>query len=174
MADELDLTDAAVEAWKTIHATTAFLVAGVPDDAWSLRAPGIPSRSIRSIAAHLHNSRRLWIRTLGEERGITVPTRVDERRITKRAVGAALEKSNRGMVALFRLGEKNGGRIPMTKRYTWRNLPLDLGHVLAYFSAHEGHHRGQIVMLARQLGHRLPREVIDGLWQFSTRVRQRR
>ena len=88
--------------------------------------------------------------------------------------GPALEKSNRGMVSLFALGAKNGGRIPMTKRYTWRNLPLDLGHVLAYFSAHEGHHRGQILMLARQLGHRLPREVIDGMWQFSTRVRERR
>jgi hypothetical protein len=107
-------------------------------------------------------------------RGNTGPARVAERRITKRALGPALEKSNRGMVALFRLGEKNGGRIPMTKRYTWRNLPLDLGHVLAYFSAHEGHHRGQIGMLARQLGKRLPREVMDGLWQFSTRVRERR
>src|SRR2546422_7416198 len=32
-------------------------------------------------------------------------------------------------------------------------------HVLAYFVAHEGHHRGQIVMLARQLGYRLPVEV---------------
>jgi uncharacterized damage-inducible protein DinB len=174
MPEDLDLTSAAVEAWKTIHATTAFLVAGVPDDVWTLAAPGMPSRSIRSIAAHLHNSRRLWIRTLGEERGITVPARVDERRVTKRALGPALEKSNRGMVSLFALGAKNGGRIPMTKRYTWRNLPLDLGHVLAYFSAHEGHHRGQIVMLARQLGHRLPREVIDGMWQFSTRVRERR
>ena len=174
MPEKLDLTSAAVEAWKTIHGTTAFLVAGIPKEIWGAPAPGMRNRSIRSIAAHLHNSRRLWIRVLGSERGIRVPARVDERRVTPRALLAALEKSNRGMVSLFRLGERNGGRIPMTKLYTWRNLPLDLGHVLAYFSAHEGHHRGQIVMLARQLGNRLPREVKDGMWQFTTRVRERR
>jgi uncharacterized damage-inducible protein DinB len=36
--------------------------------------------------------------------------------------------------------------------------------------AHEGHHRGQIVMLARQLGCRLPAEVTAGLWQWSKRA----
>jgi DinB family len=34
---------------------------------------------------------------------------------------------------------------------------------------HEGHHRGQIVMLARQLGHRLPVEITGGLWHFAKR-----
>jgi uncharacterized damage-inducible protein DinB len=42
-------------------------------------------------------------------------------------------------------------------------------HVLTYFVAHEAHHRGQIVMVARQTGHRLPRAVIDGLWQWKGR-----
>ncbi len=49
----------------------------------------------------------------------------------------------------------------------WRNLSLDVGHVLTYFVAHEAHHRGQIVMVARQAGQRLPRPVIDGLWQWK-------
>jgi uncharacterized damage-inducible protein DinB len=164
----------AVEAWKTIDATTILLVGGIPKKIWGAPAPELRSKSIRSIAAHLHNSRRRWIRTLGEERGIRQPERVDEHRVTQRELAAALKKSGDGMARLFALGVENGGALPMTKLYTWRNLPLDLGHVLAYFSAHEGHHRGQIVMIARQLGHRLPDPVIDGLWQFSTRVRERR
>ena len=32
--------------------------------------------------------------------------------------------------------------------FAWRNLALDVGHVLTYFVAHEGHHRGQLVLLA--------------------------
>jgi uncharacterized damage-inducible protein DinB len=44
--------------------------------------------------------------------------------------------------------------------------------VLAYFVTHESHHRGQIVMVARQLGHRLPREVTNGLWQWTTRSKE--
>jgi uncharacterized damage-inducible protein DinB len=49
----------------------------------------------------------------------------------------------------------------------WRNLSLDVGHVLTYFVAHEAHHRGQIVMVARQAGQRLPAEVTGGLWQWK-------
>ncbi|MGH7626499.1 MAG: DinB family protein [Gemmatimonadaceae bacterium] len=65
-------------------------------------------------------------------------------------------------------------QLPASKGYVWRNLPLDVGHVLTYFVAHEAHHRGQIVMLARELGHRLSREATNGLWQWSTRVREGR
>jgi hypothetical protein len=67
-----------------------------------------------------------------------------------------------------------GGNVPPSKGYVWRNLSLDVPHVLAYFVAHEGHHRGQIVMLARQLGHRLPAEVAAGLWQWTQRSREAR
>ena len=54
----------------------------------------------------------------------------------------------------------------------WVNLPLDVVHFLAYFVAHEGHHRGQIVLLARQTGHRLPGEITAGLWQWSQRAKE--
>jgi uncharacterized damage-inducible protein DinB len=47
-----------------------------------------------------------------------------------------------------------------------------VGHVLAYFVAHEAHHRGQLVMAARAMGHRLPAAVGDGLWQWTTRWRE--
>jgi uncharacterized damage-inducible protein DinB len=43
-----------------------------------------------------------------------------------------------------------------------------------YFVAHEGHHQGQIVMLARQLGHRLPGDITAGLWQWNKRVQEAR
>ena len=85
---------------------------------------------------------------------------------------SALKRSSRGIEALLELGLAAGGDVPPSKGYVWRNLPLDVPHVLTYFVAHEGHHRGQIVMLARQLGHRLPPEVAGGLWQFTTRARE--
>jgi uncharacterized damage-inducible protein DinB len=73
---------------------------------------------------------------------------------------------------LLKFGCDQGGNIPPSPSYVWRNLPLDVGHVLTYFAAHEGHHRGQIVMLARQLGHRLPSEITGGLWQWSKRSQE--
>ena len=85
---------------------------------------------------------------------------------------AALEVSGADMAALLRFGCEHAGIIPPTPKYAWRNLPLDVGHVLGYFVGHESHHRGQIVLLARQLGHRLPAEVTGGIWDWTKRSKE--
>src|SRR5437667_3793155 len=96
--------------------------------------------------------------------------RIDQPRSGLAELLAALNRSSAGIEALLELGMAAGGHVPPSKRYTWRNLPLDVPHVLTYFVAHEGHHRGQIVMLARQLGHRLPSDISAGLWQWTKRM----
>jgi uncharacterized damage-inducible protein DinB len=168
----LGLRDAVLAPWRTSSRVTAYLVEHIPAPLWSAAVPGIPTRTIRAIAAHLHNSRRNWIRTLGQEHGIIAPARVDHRRVTRRQLAAALARSSRGIAALLELGCRHGGRVPPSKAYVWRNLPLDVGHVLAYFVAHEAHHRGQILMAARQLKCRLPASVAAGLWDWRTRARE--
>jgi hypothetical protein len=40
---------------------------------------------------------------------------------------------------------------------------------LAYLIAHDAHHRGQIAMLARQVGHPLPPKVMFGIWEWNSR-----
>jgi uncharacterized damage-inducible protein DinB len=122
---------------------------------------------VRMIAAHLHNARCRWVKTLGREHGIAAPLRVDHRRVPRRQLVAALRRSGNGIEALLELGLESEGHVPPSKGYVWRNLSLDVGHVLTYFVAHEAHHRGQIVMLARQAGHRLPEAITTGLWQWK-------
>ena len=156
-----------LEAWHTSCRASAYLVAQVPAELWDVPVPGIPKRTMRTIAAHMHNSRCSWIKTLGSEHGITPPDHVDFRRVTRRALLAALKRSERGIAAVLELGFKNGGVVPPSKRYVWRNLALDVGHVLTYFVAHEAHHRGQLLMAIRQLDHRLPLKVTGELWQWK-------
>lgn len=167
-----DTSSMLLAAWRTNSRVTSYLIERLPAELWDQPIPGAPRRTVRAIAAHFHNSRARWLRTLGEEHGIAVPGLVNPRTVTRRELLAALEKSGTAIESLLALGISAGGSVPATKRYVWRNLPLDVGHVLTYFVAHEGHHRGQIVLLARQLGHRLTNEITGGIWQWNRRMQE--
>jgi uncharacterized damage-inducible protein DinB len=131
--------------------------------------PGLPRLTPGMIAAHIHNSRCRWIRSLGAGHGIKAPQPVDPRRVRPAGLVKALARSSGGMIRLMELGIANGGRVP---RASWQNFPTDLEHFLSYFVAHEGHHRGQLCMVAHQLGQRLPRAIAGGVWQWTKLSRE--
>ena len=143
-----DLRDTILAAWRTNNRVTVFLVEHLPSALWGAGVPGAPRRTVRMIAGHIHNARCMWIKMVGKEHGIPVPDKVDRRRVGRKELVSALKRSSQGINRLLGLGCDSGGSIPIPSTYVWRNLPLDVGHVLTYFVAHEGHHRGQIVMLA--------------------------
>jgi uncharacterized damage-inducible protein DinB len=168
-----DLRESIFDAWRTNNRLTVFLFERLSPSLWTASLPGAPRRTIRMIAGHVHNARCRWIKTLGQEFGIPVPASVDRRAVRQRELIRALGRSSRGMLDLLALGAGRGGALPRASAYVWRNLPLDLGHVLCYFVAHESHHRGQVVLAARALGERLPASVTNGLWQWTKRAGER-
>jgi uncharacterized damage-inducible protein DinB len=158
-----------IAAWRTSNRVTTYLIENLAPELWSKNVPGVPRRTVRTIAAHIHNSRCMWIKMLGAKHGIAVPRTVDARRVRPPELLRALSRSSAGIIALLKLGVARGGEVP---RAAWQNFPTDLAHFLGYFVAHEAHHRGQLCLLARQLGFRLPAGVAAGLWQWSKRARE--
>ena len=158
-----------IAAWRTNDRATRYLVAHLPAPLWTSRVPGVPRLTVGMIAAHIHNIRCRWIKSLGAAHGVEVPPLVDRRGVRPADLVKALSRSSDGMIDLIELGMANGGRVP---RATWQNFPTDMEHFLSYFVAHEGHHRGQLCMVARQLGQRLPSSVTNGIWQWTRLSRQ--
>jgi len=163
-----DDEQALIAAWHTNNRVTTYLIENLPAELWSQPIPG-SRRTVRMLAAHFHNSRCMWIKMIGKGHDIAVPRLVDPRTVRPAELTRALKRSSAGMIALIRLGVARGGSVPPS---AWQNFPTDLVHFLNYFVAHEAHHRGQLCLLARQLGHRLPREVTGGLWQWKQRSRE--
>lgn len=158
-----------IAAWRTNNRVTMYLIENLPSQLWPKVVPGAPRRTVRMLAAHIHNGRCMWIKMLGARHGISVPRTVDARRVRPPELLRALSRSSAGIIELLELGVARGGEVP---RAAWQNFPTDLAHFLTYFVAHEAHHRGQLCMLARQLGQRLPAGVTAGLWQWSKRARE--
>ena len=161
--------DELIAAWRTTNRVTMYLIENLPAELWSKTVPGSPRRTVRTVCAHIHNTRCMWIKMIGERHGVAVPRTVDVRKVRPSELLRALTRSSDGIVKVIKLGADRGGKIPPA---AWQNFPTDLVYFLSYFVAHEAHHRGQLCMLARQLGHRLPADVTAGIWQWKKRSRE--
>ena len=169
MPKEIQNGQELINAWETNNSVTAYLIKNLPPELWSMKVPGSTRRTVGAIAAHIHNARCMWIKMIGARHGVTVPEPVDLHSVKPEQLRRALAQSSRGMIELIRLAVARGGSIPPA---AWQNFPTDVVHFLSYFVAHEAHHRGQLCLLARQLGHRLPTEVTAGLWQWKKRSKE--
>src|SRR6266849_5753554 len=95
-----DLRATLLAAWRTNNRVTVQFIQRLPAALWDVAVPGEPRRTIRSIAAHLHNARCRWVKTLGREHGIRAPALVDHRRVKRQELIAAPKRSTHALHAL--------------------------------------------------------------------------
>ena len=140
------------------------LIEHLDPTAWSAKPPG-KARTIAAIFTHMHNVRTKWIRLTAPH--LRVPPQLNRTHCTPQQARAGLAESAAGCAEMLAEALGGSGRVEKFRRDGW-GKPWPAGmEMLCYMLSHEAHHRGQVCMLAHQLGFMLTNEVTSGLWNWE-------
>ncbi len=158
------LDRAAVQIFATNDRINQILIEQLDPAIWNAKPPG-KARTIAAIFTHMHNVRAKWIRLTAPH--LKVPRQLNRATCTPQQarIGLAESAARCGEMLAEALG--GGGRVEKFLRDGWAR-PWPVGPVmLCYMLAHEAHHRGQVCMLAHQLGFPLPGAVTSAMWSWE-------
>lgn len=148
-----------VEAWRTNCRINLMLIDQVTDAGMSCTLSKRGGRGVAGEFAHIHNV-RVWhlqkrAKDLSEGLAIFETKAVP----TKAQLKKALKASAKGVEALL-VGALNG----QAKR---RGFKKGIFTTLAYFVAHEAHHRGRILLTLKVSSQTLDKNTQMGIWGWD-------
>jgi uncharacterized damage-inducible protein DinB len=153
---------AAVRIFSASERVNQLILQHLAPVVWKAKTPG-NVRTIAAIFTHMHNVRTKWIRLNAPH--LPVPPQLNRSTCTQRQARAALAQSAKLCARLLSESLQEDGRTFL--RDGWAR-PLPAGpEMLCYMLSHEAHHRGQVCMLAHQLGSPLPAAVTSALWNWE-------
>jgi uncharacterized damage-inducible protein DinB len=151
------LSEALLNAFETNDRINQFLLENIPEAAWRAEPPGGKGREIAAIFSHMHNVRVMWLKaTKGK-----IPAQLDRHTVTPAQTHKALDASRDALKEVLQTSLNSDGRI--------KGFRPDVAGFVGYLIAHDAHHRGQITMLARQVGHPISQKTMFGMWEWGVR-----
>ena len=161
-----DFRQALLETYAVNDRMNQLILEQLDPSAWRAKPRDRSARTIAAIFAHMHNIRRKWLRLSAPH--LKLPAQLDRTRCTQREARAALAKSALRCSEMLAEALKGpGGRVKQFRRDGWAR-PWPAGAAMfTYMVVHDAHHRGQICMLAHQLGFQLPIKVRYGIWVWE-------
>jgi uncharacterized damage-inducible protein DinB len=164
-----EIRDTLLETYAANDAMNQLLLSHVDPDAWRATPPGQKGngRTIAAVFAHLHNCRLVWLKNSAPH--LKCPAPLDPDRCTMKQASTAHKKSGRQCLRMLTdaLSAAPTRRVTKFSRGAWAPVWPAGGTMFAYMFSHEAHHRGQILMLAHQLGYRMPDAAMGGIWWWN-------
>jgi uncharacterized damage-inducible protein DinB len=159
----------AIQTFAANDRINQLLIERLDPAAWRAALPAKPHGNVRTIAAiftHMHNVRTKWIRLTAPH--LKVPPQLNRAHCTPQQASAGLaESAARCAEMLAEALDGRTGRIETFHRDGWAQ-PWPVGvEMLCYMLSHEAHHRGQVCMLAHQLGFPLPNKLTSEMWNWE-------
>jgi uncharacterized damage-inducible protein DinB len=152
----LNLQDELLEAFDHCGSVTEHLVGTLSQDVWQQPPPSGRGRTIAAVVAHLHGVRK----TFAKMGGAAVGPSLDRRRVTPAEARRALHQINGSLLALFRESLARGeARV--------KGMPRRSINMMSYLIEHDAHHRGRMMMRARDLGHEFSADDVMRIWGWK-------
>jgi uncharacterized damage-inducible protein DinB len=152
------LPDAIIGAFEISNRINEYMIENLPPEAWQAQPPDGKGRTIAAIVAHMHNVRVMWLKAVKSE---VIPEPLDKAKVTPASAVRGLKTSCDAIGKVLSEAMASDGRV--------RNFRPDVAAFFGYLIAHDAHHRGQIAMLARQVGYALPQKAMFGMWEWGSR-----
>ena len=156
---DFSLPQALLTSFDTNDRINQYMIENLPSEAWRAEPTGGKGRTVAAIVAHLHNVRVMWLKATAK--GSKIPDQLDRTNVTPTQAMKGLEQSRAALSAVLKSALESDGRV--------KGFRPDVAGFFGYLIAHDAHHRGQICMLARQVGHPLPQKAMFGMREWGTR-----
>ena len=154
------LAEQLLETWRIHDRLHRYLLDAVPAEALG-SVSASKGRTVGEQLAHVHNVRLMWLKSAAPDL-LAGMEKVEKTAAGDRdALAAALESSGRAIESLLAQALRGDGRIKGFKPHA--------AAFLGYLVSHESHHRGQVALTLKQVGHPLDRKVAYGIWEWGVR-----
>ncbi len=153
------MLDDLLEAWRTNHRITLYLIDQIGDDRMSSTLSKHGGRDVAGQFAHMHNVRVWHLEKRAKDLATPLATFETKTSPGKGELEEALSASS-GAVEFFLAGVLSGE----PKR---RGFKKGIFTTLSYLVAHESHHRGSILLTLKTSGHALDRKAAYAIWGWD-------
>jgi uncharacterized damage-inducible protein DinB len=147
-----------IDTWLIHCRINLYLLQAIDDEL--LQRSAAKGRSAGEQFAHLHNVRLMWLKVAASDL-FAQQTKIEkETPLTRQLLQQSLEDSGAAIAMLLEKGIAEG-KIKGFKPHP--------SAFVGYLISHESHHRGQLILLLKQAGHKLDAKVLYGLWEWGGR-----
>lgn len=149
-----------IETWQINNRINLYLLDAIAPEHL---ADGLSSkgRNVGEQFAHIHNVRLMWLKAAMPEE-LAGQTKVEKENAgDKDLLRLSLEQSGAAIVKLLEFAATNGGRVKGFKPHVTA--------FVGYLTAHDAHHRSQIIIALKQSGHPLDKKILYGIWEWGAR-----